>query len=1505
MINIKKLLDGGINADDSHRAISPAQLLNLENLRTGISEFSKNFSVTNLPSTELLYDLGLPYDNITIGRVRDESRLRITWMAQNSNGLDGIYSYDIQLGVTYVVLLDSQLEEGFNFSTSFRISKNARMVGDLLFLTDDNNEPLCINVEAGIKTNDGTYSTNVEPYDTPIPYTTLTVIRRIPIYPLEVVKGTDGGFDNNFIINNSYQFFYRYWNKNYQFSALSPASKLIPYNGIAETNNYITIAVPYSETIDDETQQIDIIVRYGNTGGCFIIKSYNKDYYYDAVAIADHNAGGTQLGFAFYDNAQGTALDSVTSETFFHNVALKAKTLEVARNRLFFGNVLKGYDTPVLTSLEATVINSETGGGTFSGQWGYVTIYANFPGGCANTYNYPFVYINTGATYKFYYFSSVRTGTIWNGGLGTVPSTININDAVYSTNTESDLPAYLKAISYPFGGGGCVAGSPTWNAGYSISAYFPVGALGAVTVYSFTPVAVNNFFKSNSVYEINIEFKDRFGRRCGVQRNGASVTIPERVFTQTSFGATIQWDLSNVNATTQIPDWADTYQIVIKKNQTTRFFLQGKASNMDYVLRGDDGTYSYGHTTLTAGTYAVGVNLSELTGFGFGYSFTEGDFCRVYLSTDVNYNQRILGVDGNWLLLAPVDMGTLNSSSDPIFEIYTPYRAQASEPYYETGSVYPIANPRTINRSFTTLTGTINGDTYAIQRTDASATDYIVEAMSPNDNVWQIWQTDTGWVNYVDTIGQRQKETSIDYSDTFINGTKVNGLNVFQPLSTEDVGNDTGAIQKLQLTNKKQEDGTIMLCITQAAPLSIYLGETQVVSSVQNAFLATSSGVIGTKNALKNGFGTIHPESVTEYNGSVWWFDAIHGVVCQYDVNGVVPISFYKMRRYFDKFGKRYIEQGAAAIEALCGFSYIESCIDPSTSEFLLTVPQTETNVVTSGIPVGYAPALPSYTTLPDYATSIQNRFDIYDGQPKCLGKDTEVLMYDFTIKKVQDIIVGDKLMGLNGQVRNVISIADGVEQMYWVRQKRGIDYRVNESHILSLKNPKFKYYKSRKAINWERENISVLEFINKPSYWRQNAMGHKSECLHFKSKRVTLSPYFLGLWLGDGNAESLAVTTVDEEIISYLHEFAVRNNAVIRRKDITYYIVGAKKALNQFKKYKLFARRIGSVGKRIPYDYLKNTEKVRLELLAGLLDSDGSLVKEKCGYRLVQKREDLAKDISLLARSLGFYVGHNKEIAKMKRSDGSVYECPIYVNSIWGDVDKIPVRISRKKAKKREINKNHLHTGIKIEKDIVDNYYGFELDGDGLFMLSDFTVTHNTMVYKYDDNKWNGAYLWLPDCMEYVGNKLFGFKNGNLYLHNETTSSYNNIYGVQYPQRICFVGNLSPSTILDLLDVAIEGNGIKPSYTVAYAELPDEQITDLTSDDFINKEGVEYATWFRDRLSPNTSGDVVNKLYNGDVMKSPTLLVMIEFTEYSSPLVINFINLGVDISKGHLQINK
>ena len=74
-------------------------------------------------------------------------------------------------------------------------------------------------------------------------------------------------------------------------------------------------------------------------------------------------------------------------------------------------------------------------------------------------------------------------------------------------------------------------------------------------------------------------------------------------------------------------------------------------------------------------------------------------------------------------------------------------------------------------------------------------------------------------------------------------------------------------------------------------------------------------------------------------------------------------------------------------------------------------------------------------------------------GQGKCLGYDTMIVMYDGSLKAVQNIITGDVIMGDDGTLRNILSITTGREKMYQIHQSNGISYTVNSSHILSLKD--------------------------------------------------------------------------------------------------------------------------------------------------------------------------------------------------------------------------------------------------------------------------------------------------------------------------------------------------------------------------------------------------------------------------------------------------------------------
>ncbi len=347
----------------------------------------------------------------------------------------------------------------------------------------------------------------------------------------------------------------------------------------------------------------------------------------------------------------------------------------------------------------------------------------------------------------------------------------------------------------------------------------------------------------------------------------------------------------------------------------------------------------------------------------------------------------------------------------------------------------------------------------------------------------------------------------------------------------------------------------------------------------------------------------------------------------------------------------------------------------------------------------------------------------------KCLGAGTKVLMYSGELKNVEDIKVGELLMGDNSTPRRVLSLARGREEMYWVKQNKGVDYRVNKSHILSLKRSR----NEGKYRHGDILNISIDEYIKKSNRFKSNYKGYKV-AVEFSENKLDIEPYFLGLWLGDGTSSSVEITTQDIEIINYLKEYAstleLNLSNYISDDRCPTYRIGKGYTGGNIKKDISLQKKLRDLNllnnKHIPQIYIANSKKNRLELLAGLIDSDGYYDDKYHVIEITQKSKDLAKQIKFLADSLGFRCSFKSKIAKIK-SIG--YECEVYRVRIVGHLNIIPTKIKRKQARELISKREHLHTGIKVEFDKIDNYYGFEIDGNKLFLLEDMTVTHNTSL--------------------------------------------------------------------------------------------------------------------------------------------------------------------------------
>jgi len=394
-------------------------------------------------------------------------------------------------------------------------------------------------------------------------------------------------------------------------------------------------------------------------------------------------------------------------------------------------------------------------------------------------------------------------------------------------------------------------------------------------------------------------------------------------------------------------------------------------------------------------------------------------------------------------------------------------------------------------------------------------------------------------------------------------------------------------------------------------------------------------------------------------------------------------------------------------------------------------------------------------------------------GSGKCLKKGTPIMMSDGSIKKIEDIKVGELLMGDDSKPRTVLSLATGRDKMYDVIPIKGEKYTVNSEHILCLqasgfpklsrnnhaKNTNYniqwlennKFMSKTFTFNEEKNNeeeikksaqefykkilenpltndnvyeVAIKDYLNLSNKLKALLKGYKVH-IDFPEKELPMDPYMIGYWLGDGHSAAAAITSQDSTVLYYFNRTLPNYELSLNYYDSYHYgITGNNKKNNN--KFLNTLKDLNMINnKHIPMLYKCNSRENRLKLLAGLLDSDGCLTGN--GFEFTQKNETLMDDVIYLARSLGFscYKSTKKTSWKHRgvKQEGTAFRIQINGNGI----EEIPTLIPRKKASPRKQIKDVLVTGIKVEYVNEDEYYGFTLDGNCRYVMGDFTVTHNT----------------------------------------------------------------------------------------------------------------------------------------------------------------------------------
>lgn len=255
----------------------------------------------------------------------------------------------------------------------------------------------------------------------------------------------------------------------------------------------------------------------------------------------------------------------------------------------------------------------------------------------------------------------------------------------------------------------------------------------------------------------------------------------------------------------------------------------------------------------------------------------------------------------------------------------------------------------------------------------------------------------------------------------------------------------------------------------------------------------------------------------------------------------------------------------------------------------------------------------------------------------------------------IGDLEVGDEVITSDGTATQVTGVfRRGELPVIEVEFCYGQRVRVDPEHMWRVQTPATRFTTSSKStpkIGGKRPSHSVpnarhgewevwttaemrAKYGDTPAPKYRFATPAVGPC-QFASGPVPVAPYVLGALLGDGGlTHGLTITSADAEILGAVRAEVERfGGSLVHRSRYDHNAVRAAALKDQLKALGVLGH--GSATKRVPPQYLWNSPEVRLAVLQGLMDTDGTC--EKSGFTsFTSVSKGLVEDVQFLARSFG-----------------------------------------------------------------------------------------------------------------------------------------------------------------------------------------------------------------------------------------------------------------------------
>ncbi len=236
------------------------------------------------------------------------------------------------------------------------------------------------------------------------------------------------------------------------------------------------------------------------------------------------------------------------------------------------------------------------------------------------------------------------------------------------------------------------------------------------------------------------------------------------------------------------------------------------------------------------------------------------------------------------------------------------------------------------------------------------------------------------------------------------------------------------------------------------------------------------------------------------------------------------------------------------------------------------------------------------------------------------------------------EVAVGDQLLGADGLPTTVIATSEVMvdRECFEVEFSDGSTIVADASHQWSTHDRKARRYGRPAEVRTTRELADTLR--TETADHRLNHSVANPRPLQLPTRQLPVAPYTFGAWLGDGHSAAARITSADPEVIWHIEADGYEVNPSGR---MVYSIDLPKTPAHSGNLTSgTVLGRLEALGvvdnKHIPATYLRASEEQRRALLAGLLDTDGTVMATgNCQYASTSRR--LAEDVRELVSSLGY----------------------------------------------------------------------------------------------------------------------------------------------------------------------------------------------------------------------------------------------------------------------------